>query len=161
MEKARQVKLPRSPVIEALQKADVEFGIIRHGKAVYSAEDIAKARKRPVASIVKCILLTDGISHVVACISGDRKVDAPKVRETFGTGKLEFADEKDIKKLTGTPPGTISPIGMKTELPVVIDKKLAEKAKVSISSGDPKFGIELRGSDLVKLSRAKIANISK
>lgn len=161
MEKARQAKLPKSPVIEALQKADAEFGVIRHGKAVYSADEIAKARKRPASTIVKCILLTDGVSHVVACISGDRRVDAPKVREMLGTGKLEFSDEKDIKKMTGMPPGTTSPIGMKEELPVVIDKKLADRARVSISSGDPKFGIELKSADLAKLSRAKVANISK
>ncbi len=161
MEKERQARLPKSPVVDALQELGAEFGIIRHGKAVYSAEDIAKARKRPISSVVKCILLTDGVSHVMACISGDRRVDCPKVREVFGTGKLEFADEKDIRKLTGMPPGTTGPIGMKEELPVVVDRKLAARAKVSISSGDPKFGIELKGADLVKLGRAKVADISK
>ena len=159
--KAKPMKMPASIVIKALQKAKVPFEVLWHKKAAWTSDEIAKERKRPVASIVKCLVLTDGTDYVVACLPGNMRVDTPKVREVLGTGKLEFAHEKVLKKLTGMAPGTSSPIGMKTELPVIVDKGLAKRAKVSISSGNPKFGLELSGKDLVKLSKAKVAAISK
>jgi Cys-tRNA(Pro) deacylase len=159
--KAKPMKMPASIVIKALQKAKVPFEVLWHKKAAWTSDEIAKERKRPVASIVKCLVLTDGTDYVVACLPGNMRVDTPKVREVLGTGKLEFAHEKILKKLTGMAPGTSSPIGMKTELPVIVDKGLAKRAKVSISSGNPKFGLELSGKDLVKLSKAKVAAISK
>ena len=158
---AKPVKMPASPVIKALQKAKVPFEVLWHKKAAWTSDEIAKERKRHVASIVKCLVLTDGTDYVVACLPGNMRVDTPKVREVLGTGKLEFAHENILKKLTGMAPGTSSPIGMKTELPVIVDKALAKRAKVSISSGNPKFGLELSGKDLVKLSKAKVAAISK
>jgi Cys-tRNA(Pro) deacylase len=158
---AKPMKMPVSLVIKVLQEAKVPFEVLWHKKAAWTSDEIAKERKRPVASIVKCLVLTDGTDYVVACLPGNMRVDTPKVREVLGTGKLEFAHEKMLKKLTGMAPGTSSPIGMKTELPVIVDKGLAKRAKVSISGGNPKFGLELSGKDLVKLSKAKVAAISK
>jgi len=155
------MKLPKSPVLAALQKAGVQFEVLHHGKDAYTCEDAARLRNRPIDTLVKCLVLTDGISNVIACVPGDKRINTSKVREIFGTGKLEFAHEEDLKKLTGMQAGAISPIGLKSDMPVVIDRQLAGAGKVNMSGGDPSFGVEIRSMDLVELSKAKVAEISK
>ena len=155
------MKMPKSPVLAALQRAGVPFEVLNHGKVAYTCEDAARLRNRPLNTLVKSLILTDGVSFVMACIPGDMRIDAPKIREVFGTGKLEFAHEEDLKKLTGMQAGATAPVGMKKEIPVVIDSALLDSPKVNISGGSPAFGVEIRSADLLRITKAKVAGISK
>jgi Cys-tRNA(Pro) deacylase len=159
--KEKPAKIPASPVTNFLKHHKIEFEILPHKKHVWAAEDVAKMRKRPLASVVKSIVLTDGKTSVVACVPGDRRIKARKVQKLLGTGKLEFADEKSLMKLTGHKLGTVAPIGLRKKLPVVLDKALLSRAKVNISAGKPGFGVELRTVNLAKLSLAKVADIKQ
>lgn len=158
---AKPVKIPASPVTNFLKHHKVEFEVLPHNKHVWAAEDIAKVRKRPLASVVKCLLLTDGKTHVVACVPGDKRIKARKVQKLLKTGKLEFAPEKHLTKLTGHKLGTLAPIALKKKLTVVLDKAILARAKVSISAGKPGFGVELHSKVLAKLSGAKVADIKQ
>ncbi len=151
----------KSAVTEFLEKHKVSFEVQPHKKDVWSAEDIAKQRKVSLSQVVKCLVLTDGTNHVVACVPGDRKVKAGLVKQIAGTGKLEFLHEKHLKKVTGHPLGTTSPIGLASKVPVVIDARLAKLKHVSISSGHKKFGIKISTADLLKISGAQVAKISE
>ncbi|MFH0830235.1 MAG: YbaK/EbsC family protein [Candidatus Aenigmatarchaeota archaeon] len=155
------LKVPKSPVLAALQKAGIQFEVLHHGKDAYTCEDAARLRNRPLNTLVKSLILTDGVSFVMACVPGDMRIDAPKIREVFGTGKLEFAHEEDLKKLTGMQMGATAPVGMKKEIPVVIDSALLDRPKVNISGGSPAFGVEISSADLLRITKAKVAGISK
>ncbi len=159
--KEKLPRVPSTPVTKYLMEHGVAFNPLPHSRAAYTSEEIARERHRSASTIVKCIVLTDGENSCIACVPGDRKVKAGLVRDVLGTGKLQFAGETLLRKLTGMPAGTTAPIGIRENLPVVVDKKLAEKGKVSISSGNPKFGLELSVSELIKLSAAKVAAISE
>jgi len=150
----------KSSVTEFLQKHKIPFEVQPHKKDVWAAEDIAKQRKVPLSQIVKCLVLTDGENHVVACVPGDRKVKAGLVKQIAGTGKLEFLHEKHLKKVTGHPLGTTSPVGLASKVPVIIDKHLAKLKHVSISSGHKKFGLRVATKDLLKVSGAQVGKIS-
>ncbi len=151
----------KSSVTEFLEKHKVPFEVQPHKKDVWSAEDIAKQRKVSLSQVVKCLVLTDGTNHVVACVPGDRKVKAGLVKQIAGTGKLEFLHEKHLKKVTGHPLGTTSPVGLASKVPVIIDERLAKLKHVSISSGHKKFGIKVSTADLLKVSGAQVAKISE
>jgi Cys-tRNA(Pro)/Cys-tRNA(Cys) deacylase len=157
----KPVKVPASPVTNFLKHHKVEFEVLPQKKHVWAAEDIAKVRNRPLASVVKCLLLTDGKTHVVACVPGDRKIKARKVQKLLKTGKLEFAPEKHLTKLTGHMLGTLAPVALKKKLPVVLDKAILARAKVNISAGKPGFGVELHSKVLAKLAGAKVADIKQ
>jgi Cys-tRNA(Pro)/Cys-tRNA(Cys) deacylase len=157
----KPVKIPSSPVTDFLKRAKVEFEVLPQKKHAWEAEDLAKLRGRPLASVVKSIVLTDGKTHVIACVPGDRMLKAKKARAILGTGKLEFAPEVQLAKLTGHKLGTVAPIGLKKKITVVMDKALLKRVKVNISAGKPGFGVELRSADLVKLANAKVADIKQ
>lgn len=151
----------KSAVTEFLEKHKVPFEVQPHKKNVWSAEDIARERKVSLSQVVKCLVLTDGTNHVVACVPGDRKVKAGLVKQIVGTGKLEFLHEKHLKKVTGHPLGTTSPVGLASKVPVIIDARLAKQKRLSISSGHKKFGIKISTADLLKASGARVAKISE
>ena len=157
----KAAKVPASPVTNFLKHHKVEFEILPQKKHVWAAEDVAKQRNRPLASVVKCLLLTDGKVHVVACVPGDRRIKTRKVQKLLKTGKLEFAPEKALAKLTGHKLGTVAPIALKKKMLVVLDKAILARAKVNISAGKPGFGVELRSAHLAKLAGAKVADIKQ
>jgi Cys-tRNA(Pro)/Cys-tRNA(Cys) deacylase len=160
----RKARKPRfiSPVTRALERAGIKYKILPHRRTVYTAAEIAAERKRPARQIVKCIVLSDNLGNIVlACLPGDKRLRVGLVRDIMGTGKLEFVPEKQLRALTGQPLGTTAPIALKTAMPIVIDRSLAREPKVSISSGNLKFGIELKTADLLRLTGARIAKISE
>ena len=157
----KPVKIPASPVTNFLKHHKVEFEVLPHKKHVWSAEDLAKTRNRPLASVVKCIVLTDGKAHVVACVPGDKRIKARKVQKLLGLGKLEFAPEKTLGRMTGHMPGTLAPVALKKKLTVVLDKGILARAMVNISAGKKGFGVELHSKVLAILSGAKVADIKQ
>lgn len=151
-----------SPVTRALDKAGIAYTVLPHKKVVYTAAEIAEQRGRPVSSIVKCIVLADSAGNrVMACVPGNRKVRPALVRDVMGTGKLEFVPEKELRAITGQPLGTTAPVALKTAIPIVIDTALAKLDKLSLSSGNLRFGIELATGDLLRLTGARVATISE
>ena len=57
--------------------------------------------------------------------------------------------------------GAVAPIGLPDDLPILLDERIAECAKVNISSGDVTFGLELAAQDLFDLAGARFVPITE
>ena len=154
----------RSRITDILDQRDIEYRLLPHESPVYTVEEAARQRDVVMEEMVKCILLCETRGrYVMACLPGDRRVDHRAVRRALGEDwrRLHFASAEEIQTVTGCVQGAVAPIGLPDDLPVLFDERIAECAKVNISSGDVTFGLELAAQDLFDLAGARFVPIAE
>ena len=72
-----------------------------------------------------------------------------------------MAPIEDAERTTGYVVGGTSPLGQKTKLPTFIDESMLDLETVYVSAGKRGLQIELTPQDLIDLTKAEIAVISK
>lgn len=149
-----------SPITALLDREGIAYRVLPHAAPVFTVEDAAAQRGVVMHEMVKSILLREPNGrYVMACVRGADRVDHRAVRAALGEGwrRLHFASADEIRAITGCVPGAVAPIGLPVEVPVLFDQAIAACAKVSISSGDVMFGLELAAADLVRLVQPHFA----
>ncbi len=147
-------------ITKYLDSLNIPYRLLPHKKPVYTCEDAAKERNIPLDEMIKCILLADkDNNYFLTCCTADRKIDLRKVRGVLKCKRLNFASEKEIEEVTGYEMGAIPPLLV--DIPVILDKGIEEKENVSISSGNPIAGIELKREDLINIAKPVVADIKQ
>lgn len=146
-----------------LDAQQVAYKLLPHQEAVYTVEAAAAQRGVVLGEMVKSILLRDrNRRYAMACVLGADRLDPKAVRSTLGDGwkRLSFATADEIEEITGYQKGAVAPLCLPSQVPVLMDHKIAKLKRVNISSGDPLAGIELGAHDLIRLADARLAAIS-
>jgi Cys-tRNA(Pro)/Cys-tRNA(Cys) deacylase len=152
----------RTHVLTVFDEQGIPYRLLPHSEPVFTVE--AAARQRGVAKeeMVKSILLRDRDErYVLACVTGDRRVDPKRVRDALPGDwrRLHFASPDEILAVTGCPMGAVAPVGLPEDVPVLFDEAIVACARVSISSGDPLLGLELDPQDLLRVTGARLVPI--
>ncbi len=157
------MNVPDTSVVRALDARGIGYRLLPHSEPVFTVEAAAQQRGVVKEEMVKSILLRDRKGkHVMACVTGDARLDPHAVRAHLGEGwkRLRFATAEEIREVTGFVQGAVAPVGLPDGIPVLFDREIGECEKVNISSGDPMAGLELGTRDLIKAAHAQMANIS-
>lgn len=158
-----------SPVMQTLERAGVVFRLLPHKRIALTVALAAAERHVPEEEMVKCILLRDKAGRfVLAALTGATELDVQRIRSYAPeVSRLSFASPEEITRITGYPLGAVSPFSLGEQIPVVLDQSIEALAlagrPVNISSGDPRLGLELAATDLIRLlgDQARIGDIGK
>ncbi len=159
MEQAKKTR-----VMEYLDKEDVSYRMLPHTRETKTCELAAKETGVPLDEIVKSILLKDKKGRMVLiCLTGDANLDPKKIKEYLESySRLSFASAEDIINVFGYEMGSVAPIDLKIQIPVILDIAIQTKDKVNISSGVSSLGLELKTEDFIKcVPGAIFCNIKK
>lgn len=154
----------RTRITDLLDHHNIPYRMLPHSEPVYTVEAAAQQRGAPVEEMVKSIVLRDKKRrYVMACIPGNARLDPKAVRAHLSEGwkRLSFASPVEILTVTGCVQGAVAPLGLPEQVPVIFDECIAQLKKINISSGDPMAGLELDPRDLISISGAQLAPISK
>lgn len=150
-------------IMRLLASQGVIYRLLPHSEPVFTVEMAAAQRGVVLDEMVKSILLRERGKHrfVMACVPGDSRLDPQAVRTHLpGEWKrLSFASAEEIKANTGYTQGSVAPLYLPDDIPVVLDEAFTRCEKVNISSGDPMAGLELAAADLIRLCKPIIAPI--
>jgi Cys-tRNA(Pro) deacylase len=114
-----------------------------------------------LSEIVKTIVFVDQDSQpLVAVVRGDCNVSRHKMERCSNSKSVRLADDDAAKAATGYPTGGIPPVGHKKKLPVFMDKGVVSCNYVWCGGGARSKLVRLKTEDIVKLSSAKICDIS-
>jgi len=154
---------PDTEVIRTLDAHGVKYRLLPHEEPVFTVDAAAEQRGVIKEEMVKSILLRDRKGkHVMACVTGDARLDPHAVRAHLGEGwgRLSFATAEQIKEVAGFVQGAVAPVGLPDDIPILFDQGIAACKRVNISSGDPMAGLELATEDLFRIARAQLAKIA-
>ena len=112
------------------------------------------------ASVFKT-LVTKGASgaYYVFDIPVAENLDLKKGAKAVGEKSIAMLPQKELLPLTGYVHGGCSPVGMKKQFPTVFHETANELALVAVSAGKIGHQVQVKPDDLLKLLRAKTADV--
>ena len=98
---------------------------------------------------------------ILAVVPGNTEVNLKKLAASVGEKKVSPATQREAEKITRLQAGGISPLALINRgFEIVIHRSVQEFEVVHISGGELGVNLLLSSSDLVDLTRAKVADIS-
>lgn len=121
---------------------------------------VADALGQPYESSYKTLVAVGKSGgHYVFVVPIAEELDMKAAARAVGEKSVELIHVKDIFALTGYIRGGCTPIGMKKAFPTVIHESAAGFDTIIISGGRIGAQIILAPADLVRVTRAKLADI--
>ncbi len=125
-------------------------------------ETAAERRGIAVERILKTMVVRVGEGrYVLVMVPGDRLIDWKALRSLLGERRLSLADADEAYVATGYRRGTITPLGAAGDWPLVIEATVEGTGEVSIGSGTDGVAIHLDVDDLIAMTDATVAPVSK
>lgn len=122
-------------------------------EAVYKT--IVVTREKPASSL-------QGRKPILAVIPGPCTVDLKLLAAFLGEKKVHLPTEREAEQLTGLQAGGISPLALINKgFQVVIDSAAQNYAEIHLSGGQRGVNIKLPVADLIRLTNARLALISR
>jgi Cys-tRNA(Pro)/Cys-tRNA(Cys) deacylase len=144
--------------IAAADALGLTYDVVRHGP-VSSLEEAAAARGvAPSALLKSMVVRVAADDHVMVLVPGDREIAWPKLRALLRVNRLTMASARAAYDVTGYVRGTITPLGSRTPLEVVVDASAT--GRVSLGGGAPGVAITLDADELVEALGATRADVS-
>lgn len=118
----------------------------------------------PAETVFKTIVVTreKPKKPILAMIPGPNSVDLKLLAASLGEKKVHLPTEREAEQLTGLQAGGISPLALIHKgFQVVVDASAQEYPEIHISGGQRGLNIRLPVADLIKLTNAHVAYISR
>ena len=112
--------------------------------------------------IIKSMLFIDNNGHpLLAIVPGSRRVSKKKLARICQVPFVRRATPFEVKNYTGFDVGAVPPVGHKQPLPTYIDKQSTEFTTVIGGGGSTNTLLEISPTDVQRLTKATIHDISK
>ena len=128
------------------------------------ARETAEFLQVPLAQVFKTIVVTREKPKklILAVIPGGNVVDLKPLAAFLGEKKVYLPTEREAEQLTGLQAGGISPLALINKgFQVVLDSSAQNYSAIHVSGGQRGLNIKLPVADLIKLTQARLAPVSK
>jgi len=124
-------------------------------------QEASEALGVPPGRVFKTLIATvDGqLTAAVVPVSGS--LDLKALASAAGGKKAAMADPGLAEKATGYVTGGIAPLGLRRQLPVLVDASALDFGTVFCSAGQRGLEIEVAPADLVRASGGRTARIAR
>lgn len=151
----------KTNAMRILDKNKVSYDIIQYEcDAFIDGLHTAELTGAPVKQSFKTLVLQgkSGQYYVFVIPIAD-EIDLKAAAKTVGEKSVELLPVKEITAVTGYVRGGCTPLGMKKQFPTVIQENAADYDTVYISGGRIGMSIVLNPADLVRVTRARCADV--
>jgi Ala-tRNA(Pro) deacylase len=145
-----------------LEEAGIDFDVLEHAHTERAADEAAALGIGP-EEVAKTLVLVAPSGNVRAVLAASERIDVRKVAAVLGVGgkTVHLASEDDLAHdYPDFELGAVPPFGG-PEDQVVVDERLAERDTVVLEAGTHERSVRLKAADLVRLTRAHVADICR
>ena len=146
---------------EALKKFDNSLKVEVLEKTARTAQDASIALGCEVGAIVKSLLFRAENSFVLCLVSGDKKCSLNKLKKITQKNDLCMASPEQVKTQTGYTIGGVSPVGLLNNVEIFMDNTLKRFDKLYAAAGHPNCIFKINFSDLKKITKGTIEDITE
>jgi Cys-tRNA(Pro)/Cys-tRNA(Cys) deacylase len=148
--------------IKFLKGQDAVFEVITYAHDRKGAVFAAQAVGFPLERTIKTLAVVVGEKrHALALMPGDRELDLKRMARACKTKRAEMAPPATAERLTGYKVGGISPFGLTTPLPSVMDSRLLTYTSVLINGGQRGTLLKMSPADIARLLESAVADIAR
>jgi len=153
-----------TPATVALSKAGIPFELHRYDhdpSASSYGEEAAALLGLDSQRVFKTLFASVDGRLVVGVVPVSGQLDLKALASAVGGKKAMMARPEDAERATGYVVGGISPVGQKKAHPTVVDDSALGYDTVFVSGGRRGLDLELAPADLVRVTGATVAPISR
>ena len=150
-------------VTRFLDSRKIPYTVFDLPKEKLGGEETARLLKAPPEIVFKSIVILrkESGKPILAVVPGNVEVNLKKLAKAIGEKKVSPATQREAEKVTKLQAGGISPLALINRgFEIVIHNSIQEFEKVHVSGGKLGVNIRISSSDLISLTRAKVADIS-
>ena len=111
--------------------------------------------------VYKTLMASADGALVVGIVPVSGRLDLKALARAVGAAKATMAEVRDAERATGYVAGGISPFGQKRAHPTVVDESVELWDTVFVSGGRRGLDVEIAPADLVEVTGAIVADISR
>lgn len=155
---------PKNNITRLLDSRKISYIAFETPPEKLGALETAGFLNVPPETVFKTIVVTreKPKKPILAVIPGPNSVDLKLLAAALGEKKVYLPTEREAEQLTGLQAGGISPLALINKgFQVVIDLAAQNYDEVHISGGQRGLNIKLPVADLIKLTTARLASISR
>ncbi len=140
------------PAARALTEQHIPYRLFRHSGPIRSLEQAARERNLLPDQVVRSIVFRVAKDDfVMVLVAGDRQVAWPVLRRYLGQSRLTLASETEVRAMTGSERGGVSPLGLPQPMRILADESVFAHPVISIGSGVPGTTVILSSADLKRV----------
>jgi len=159
-----QTIMPTNNITRLLDSRYVDYTAYELPKKKVGAEEAARLLEVPLELMYKSIVVErEGRGKpLLAVTPGHKEVDLKALAKAAGEKKVTLATQKNAEKRTRLKAGGISPLALINKgFDIFLDSSAEERAEIHVSGGELGVNIRLPVKDLLRLTGAKMAVISR
>jgi len=144
-------------VLDGLAKAGIEVEWRLFDTPAHHAHQAAVLLGCPLGAVVKSLVFkVEGCDEMIlVLVSGKNRVDQNSLREIFHN-KVVPAQPEEVERHTGYLIGSVPPVGIRGDLPVIFDEDLEAYEYLWASAGSVSILFRISPKDLLTLTRARV-----
>ncbi len=140
------------PAARALHAQQIPYRLFTHPGPIHSLEQAARERNQLPDQVVRSIVFRIGKdTYVMVLLAGDRQVAWPALRRYLGQSRLTMATESQVREVTGSEIGGVSPLGLPAPMRVLVDESVFAHPEISIGSGIRGTTVIMSSADLKRI----------
>lgn len=149
-------------VTRLLDEAGIDFDVLDHAHTERAADEAAALGIEP-KEVAKTLVLVTPDGYVRGVLAASEQVDLHKVAGVLEVGgkKVRLASEDELARdYADFELGAVPPFGGRDDR-VIVDERLARRDSVVLEAGSHDRSVRLKAADLVRLTRAQVADICR
>jgi prolyl-tRNA editing enzyme YbaK/EbsC (Cys-tRNA(Pro) deacylase) len=147
-------------VARALREGKVEARVEEFKEGTPTAGDAARATGAALGQIVKSLVFSCDGKAIVVLVPGDRRADTAKIAAAAGCERVKSAGAAAVSQATGFPAGGVAPFPLPGIETILVDRGVLAHEVVWIGAGSDRHMASLASADLVRLARARPADVA-
>ena len=159
VEDKKEKKNIYNEIKKLLDKNKIKYKTLEH-EAVFTSEEAAKARGTKLEEAAKALVCKANNKFIFCCVRGNDNLDISKLKKNLRLDSVRTASADEVKEVTGFSIGSVPPFGNLFRLDVYFDEKLAKNENAVFNAGSHTNSIIMKMKDLIKITGAKILDIS-
>ena len=154
-------KEPVRRVDNILKAFDSRMNVIVLDDSARTALEAASSLGCEVGAIVKSLLFKTENQFTLFLVAGDKKVSLNKIKKSLKIKDALMASADEVKNITGYTIGGVSPVGHLTKIDIYIDNSLNRFDFLFAAAGHPNCIFKINFSDLKKITKGTIEDITE
>jgi Ala-tRNA(Pro) deacylase len=146
-------------VTEFLEREGVPYEVVEHERTESAAAE-ARAAGVPPSDVAKTVVLRDEEGLRLVVIPASERVDMHKLKEELGSKGLRLLTEQEMaEEFPDFEVGAMPPFGPMLAALELLDRRLLDHDRILCSGGDHEHGVLVDPDDLVRVGRARVADV--
>lgn len=150
----------RERLEQYLGENGVAFEVMAH-KQAYTMPEVAAALHVPGRQVAKIVMVKADGKVVMLVIPSPYRLDLAKARASLGAKKLSLAKEEEFAQLfPDCATGAMPPFGNLYDLPVYVDRALAEETNLVFRVGTHRHSMKVAYADFARLAQPTVVELA-